>query len=484
MKNIAIICGVLHTGGAERIAGMLSKELSEKYNVYLFLIDTSQIQYEYGGTIIDIASYGPYYETTIRKLKAELQIDVAISFLRWVNLINLRTRGRERVILSERSTLETMIPKPLSDEYKVKKYYNMADEIVACSEGIKYGLINTYGVEPDIITTIYNFIDKKTIMEKATENLDESVQTFLDNAEYFVSVGRLNSVKNHKRLIKQFCWFHREDKKKLKLLIVGNGEQYHDLCQLINYFNLGDYIKIIPHTGNPFKYIANAKALVVSSYSEGLPNVILEAMTLRCPIIATDCMSGPRELLKGTNDYQQQVEEFEVCKRGVLVNNNRSEDSGDTFFMADAMKWVCENEKQLKKIKDNQMKYMLAYTNNRILQKWLEIIKKEGRKTDNIYEMERKLIETIEHVYIYGAGKIGVQVYNRLKTVFSIEAFVVTKKKTGQDSIAGIPVKELNEVDKYGKKAVFIIAAGGKNQDEMIEALKQHKLNNIVFPFN
>ncbi len=484
MKNVAIICGVLHTGGAEKIAGLLSKELSKKYNIYLFLMDISQIQYEYGGTVIDIGSYGPYYESTIRSLKVELKIDVAISFLRWVNFINLRTRGKERVILSERSTLETMVPKILADEYKVKKYYNMADGIVACAEGIKYGLIHTYGVEANTITTIYNFIDKKVIIGKAEENLEGRVQTFLDNAEYFVNVGRLNPVKNHKRLIRQFCRFHKEDKKKTKLLIIGSGEQYHDLCRLIARFDLEDYIKIIPHTDNPFKYMINAKALVVSSYSEGLPNVILEAMTLRCPVIATDCMSGPRELLKGTNDYQQQVEEFEICKRGVLVSNSRTEDSGDTFFMAGAMKWVCENEKRLDEIKDNQERYMSEYTNNRILQKWVEIIEKEDRKIIGVYETEQELIETAEHVYIYGAGKIGFQVYNRLKAVYPIEAFVVTQKRMGQDRIAGVTVKELNEVKKYGQKAVFIVAAGGKNQDEIIEILEQHGLDHIIFPFH
>lgn len=483
MKNIAIICGILHTGGAERIAGLLSKELSEKYNVYLFLIDTSQIQYEYGGTIIDIGSSGPCYAATIKDMKMRLQIDVAISFLMNMNWINLRTRGKERVILSERNTLETVIPRRLKDEYIIQKYYNMADEIVTCAKGIKYSLTHTFGVDESIITTIYNFINKDFILEKAQENLNENIQSFIGESEYFVSVGRLHPVKNHKRLILQFDRFHKENENETKLIIVGSGEQYGELSKLVDSLNLENYVKIIEHTNNPFKYIANAKALIVSSYSEGLPNVILEAMVLQCPVIATDCMSGPRELIKGTDDYQQQVEKFEICKRGVLVCNNRTEDSGETFFMANAMEWVCQNDKRLEDMKKNQSQYMSEYANPRILQKWIEVIEKEGRKKVGIHEIEKKQIETAEHVYIYGAGKVGIRVYSKLKTLVHIEAFVVTKKGMGQDNIAGVPVKGLNEVDKYGQKAVFIIAAAGKNQEEMIETLRQRGLDNIILSY-
>ena len=69
IMNIAIITTSLNSGGAERIAGLLSKELSSKYNVYLFLLDTENIVYEYGGTIIDIRRCGPFYEYPIKLYK-------------------------------------------------------------------------------------------------------------------------------------------------------------------------------------------------------------------------------------------------------------------------------------------------------------------------------------------------------------------------------------------------------------------------------
>lgn len=484
MKNIAILCRTLNTGGAERIAGLLSKKLSKKYNVYLFLIDSEKIVYEYGGTIIDIGSYGSSYESTIKSMKVHFEIDVAISFLIDMNFVNLRTRGKERVILSERSTLEAMVPKALSAEYKVQNYYNAADGIVACSDGTKYSLVNTYGVDESIITTIYNFIDKESILEKAVENFPESIQSFIGESRYFVNVGRLHPVKNQERLIRQFYHFHKYDENETKLLIVGSGEKYNELIELIEQLKLQNYVRIVPYCKNPFMYIARAKALIVSSYSEGLPNVVLEAMLLQCPVIATDCLSGPRELLKGTTDYQHHVSKFELCERGILVCNDATEDRGDTFFMASAMRCICENVGLLAEIKKNQALYMSRYTNEKILQEWIEVIEKEDKKAIDIYEIEKKLLETAEHIYIYGAGKIGIRIYERLNKDINIEAFIVTKKVMQQDNILGLPVKELDDVTEDGENAVFIISVAGRNQDEIINELKKRGLDNIVFPFN
>ena len=162
MKNIAIISMSLNSGGAERIAGLLSKELSRYYNVYLFLLSIENIMYEYGGTIVDIGQSGPFYEYPIKKYKEKYQIEVAISFLEIMNFANIRTRGKERVIISERCVQSLIEPPLISQTEKIKRYYNFADEIVSCSEGVKFDLVHNYKVN-NTITTIYNFIDKKNI---------------------------------------------------------------------------------------------------------------------------------------------------------------------------------------------------------------------------------------------------------------------------------------------------------------------------------
>ena len=103
IKNIAILVWALKNGGAERIAGLLSVNLSRQYNVYLFVWDTSDIVYEYGGTLVDVSGKDMRsIEKNIREKKLELKIDCSISFLTGVNDLNIRLRVNDKIIISER----------------------------------------------------------------------------------------------------------------------------------------------------------------------------------------------------------------------------------------------------------------------------------------------------------------------------------------------------------------------------------------------
>lgn len=139
MKNIAIISTALHEGVAERLAGMLSKELSKLYHVYLFLLNTEKIVYEYGGTIVNIGGAGPFFEYSIKINKEKYKIDVAISFEEMLNFANVRTRGSERVIILERNVRLLPEHKAYASDLLRHRYYDYADEIVADAMMTEYG---------------------------------------------------------------------------------------------------------------------------------------------------------------------------------------------------------------------------------------------------------------------------------------------------------------------------------------------------------
>ena len=92
------------------------------------------------------------------------------------------------------------------------------------------------------------------------------------------------------------------DKIKIKLLIVGNGEQKKNLLNYIHDNKLGNIVKIIKFQKNPYPYISRSDLFVLPSLYEGLPNVLLEAQSLKKFIISTDCPTGPREILSN-GDY-------------------------------------------------------------------------------------------------------------------------------------------------------------------------------------
>lgn len=484
MKNIAIISSSLNSGGAERIAGLLSKELSKYYNVYLFLLSTKDIVYEYGGTLIDISQSDAFYEYSIRIYKKLYKIDVAISFLEIMNFANIRSSDKDVVIISERCVQSQIEPPLISQTFKIKNYYNFADEIVSCSEGVKYDLMHNYGVKSKI-TTIYNFIDKEKIFSESPKKLPDEIQKFLGGMEFFINVGRLHPQKNQKRLILQFSFFHTTNHN-IKLLILGSGELEDELKSYISKLKLEDYVKIISYTSNPFLYIAKAKAVILSSHYEGLPNVILEAMTLGCPVIATDCMSGPRELLMDEIDYVKPVEKLNLGKRGIIVCDDETENDGRSKYMAKAMELLCSSNVMQRNFQKNEQAYMEKYTNCQIVEQWIQVIEGcERRERTNIPVIDEDLLNSasIKHILIYGTGFVGKSIFLRLSKQYKIDCFVVSKRKTGENELFCVPILEISELNYCSEDTAIIIGVSDNYQDDIIRTLQKYGYTKYVFPY-
>ncbi len=244
-KNVAIITWRLSEGGAERIAGLLSKQLEEIYNVYLFIVDVSNIVYDYGGKLVHVGVGGlQYVEYYIDRYKQELSIDCAISFLHECNFYNLRTRHREKVIVSKRCALSPQYPINLCSERCVKEWYPSADAVVAVSEGVRFDLVNNYGLLPEKVYTIYNFIDKQKIHRQAMVP-PVLPNTFPQDAEIIVNIGRLTYQKNQKRLIRQFAGLAKK-RPRARLLILGSGELQNEVY---------NFYKLLPLWQNPRKIV-------------------------------------------------------------------------------------------------------------------------------------------------------------------------------------------------------------------------------------
>lgn len=484
LRNIAVLVHSLNSGGAERIAGLLSKELAKFYNVYVFVWNTKNIAYEYGGTLVDMGISGPFYEYAVSVNKKKYDIDCAISFLEEMNFSNIRTKGKECVIISERCVQSRMQPPLTAEIRKLYRYYQNADAIVACSEGVRYDLMYNYQIKGNI-ATIYNFIDKENIIKKSQEDLPDEVQKFLKDDAFFLNVGRLHPQKNQKRLIRQFAYFYKSNPD-MKLLILGNGKLEGELTDDIRELGLEEQIRIIPYTSNPFAYMARAKAIILASHYEGLPNALLEAMTLGCPVIATDCLAGPRELLLDHFEYEQSLKPLEVCKRGILVCDNETEDSGISQYMAKAMEMICSQMELRETFSRNGRKYMEQYSNGQILKQWIQVIETCVRKEEpSVLDREEAILKTAKYIVIYGAGVVGKNIFIRLSDRYKIDCFVVSQRKPGEQECLGIPLVALRELSYPAEDTAVIIGVGnvGEFQTEVINNLTEHGYEKIVFPY-
>jgi glycosyltransferase involved in cell wall biosynthesis len=82
-------------------------------------------------------------------------------------------------------------------------------------------------------------------------------------------------------------------------MILGDGEDRPELQTLVQELGLEEAVALPGFVDNPYKFMKRADVFVLSSKWEGLPTVLIEALACGCPVVSTDCPSGPAEILEG-----------------------------------------------------------------------------------------------------------------------------------------------------------------------------------------
>jgi glycosyltransferase involved in cell wall biosynthesis/Flp pilus assembly protein TadD len=142
-------------------------------------------------------------------------------------------------------------------------------------------------IHPSDIVNLANKVDEK----------DDDFKLFNFDGPVFLTIGRLSIEKDHLKLIKAFTKL-RETKKSVRLLIIGDGPLMPELKKQIKILKQERNIYLLGFKQNPFSYLKKADCFVLSSNHEGQPMVLLEAITLMKPIIATD-IAGSRSVIEG-----------------------------------------------------------------------------------------------------------------------------------------------------------------------------------------
>ena len=113
-----------------------------------------------------------------------------------------------------------------------------------------------------------------------------------------VTAGRLFiRQKDQPTLLKAFAEILKS--RSAKLMVLGEGPDEARLMDLARQLGIHRSVDFVGFQANPFAYMARARVFALSSAFEGLPTVLIEAMACGVPVVATDCPSGPREILEG-----------------------------------------------------------------------------------------------------------------------------------------------------------------------------------------
>jgi glycosyltransferase involved in cell wall biosynthesis len=306
-KTVAFFIPSMAGGGAERVALNLIKEFHSKgWNVDLILNNAT-------GPLLPLIpdSVRVISLNTSNTLKKLVQLCRYIQTENPSYLISLLDRinicGIAKKLCRSRTKIVVTIHSNTSEEFSSEKgfltflkpifmriSYNLANAVVAVSQGSARDVSNLLGWQSGRVHVINNPVISPEQIEKYNEAVEHS--WFNEEIPIFLSIGRLEDVKDFSNLIRAFSLVRSQ--KKSRLVILGEGSLRDSLTKLIHQLKLEEDIDLHGFEENPYKYIFRCSTFVMSSKYEGFGNVLVEALSLGKPIVSTNCPNGPAEVLK------------------------------------------------------------------------------------------------------------------------------------------------------------------------------------------
>ena len=170
-----------------------------------------------------------------------------------------------------------------------------AEKIITVSRGVADDLTRCCGIASEQMQVIYNPVVTPELFHLMRDPAPHPWFT-AGIPPVVLGVGRLTAQKDFPTLIRAFSEVHRQ--MPCRLIIIGEGEERGRLETLVRDLGLREAVDLPGFVENPYSWMARASVFVLSSAWEGFGNVLVEALTAGAPVIATDCESGPREILE------------------------------------------------------------------------------------------------------------------------------------------------------------------------------------------
>ena len=309
--RIAFFVPSLNVGGAQRVTINLANGLASRgFHVDLLL------SYRTGGLLDEVSNsvnivdlrtpllpvigIGASIPAIVQYLRRE-NPRILFSAMTFANVIsicaqNLSATETELVVV-EHDTYGMENSRKQQYVSKVAGYlYPLSSQVFAVSEGVATSVTEKTMVGPTHVSVMYNPIRTTAIRHESQASIEHE---WLQSAELDVilTVGRLEEQKDLPTLLRSFKRVY-EQKSNTRLLIAGEGSKRQELQTLVAELDLSDVVSLPGFVENVYSYMDQADLFVLSSRHEGLPTVLIEALTCGCPVVSTDCPSGPSEILE------------------------------------------------------------------------------------------------------------------------------------------------------------------------------------------
>lgn len=363
--NITLVISSLSCGGGERALVLLAEGLADLQHqvTIITLADKSNDFYKLPSNVsrIELGIMGESSNlieavennieriSTLRKAIDSTEPDVVVSSLRVTNVsVILALLGKKYPIIVTEQNDVKVFSYGLVWETLRRLTYPLASKVVSVSKGVDQG-IDLLPLNKRVV--IYNPITVKD--DQTTPTLPPEVDA---NKNWIVSMGRLTPQKGHDLLLSAFHQLANQHPD-WQLLILGRGELREQLEKMRDDLGLSGQVVFTGALTNPFAVLKQAKIFVMASRSEGFPLAHGEALASGLPVIATDCPSGPREMIRHDID-------------GLLVTNQ------DVSALATAMESLISDQQKRQQLAARAPEVVERFGQDKIVAEWETLMHK------------------------------------------------------------------------------------------------------------
>ncbi|GAB2920553.1 glycosyltransferase [Paraburkholderia jirisanensis] len=244
-----------------------------------------------GRDVFNTLAVRPYVRTRLAGLarQHDVIVDFDMSLRRWAAQFNVAWLGVNHFSFNARLGGRRRKAQRLAAQY------GRYDSLIALNQHMADEATAMFGEQLRKLIVLPNAIDIDAIRASAAV---PGVCTAPGDAPYIVSVARLDEIqKDHRTLLHAYAKLIAQRQVAEDLVIVGDGAFRQELEACAQQLGIAPRVHFLGHQNNPHALLANASAVVLSSRYEGMPMVLLEALAHGKPIVATDCPTGPREIL-------------------------------------------------------------------------------------------------------------------------------------------------------------------------------------------
>jgi len=310
-RKICFVLPSLAGGGAERAAVHILNALDgQQWDRSMYLFDRVGPYLDEVSPEIRLSSGTDHSRIgrwqALRRFIRDTRPEIVVSFLSYFSVLSAVRAAHvgARVVFNQQTPMSAFLEDgdyPWRGRWHRQLFsmvtrtgYAAADLVVTTSRGVASDLQTAFGVSTDHIRVIPNPVDLARVAQAATEPLDAAFQAQW-TSPVIVAAGRLAEAKNYPLLIDAMAVLRQRIP--ARLFILGQGELEGAIRARIAERGLTDEVILCGFQRNPWKFIARADVLALTSHYEGFGNVLVEAMACGVPVIAT-ASAGTRDIVR------------------------------------------------------------------------------------------------------------------------------------------------------------------------------------------